>query len=145
MPPAADRVRAIGRLAPGGPWIGFAATPSGHRLVVGEPDGSTRVLPAGDQATRAGLAAAASAYFLASLPPPPPDLEATHADVAGLVTSLARSRPPDEDPAVTVEVIDAIDDGLPGDAVALRLAALLPPGADPVALLVELATGAEPR
>jgi hypothetical protein len=145
MPPAADRVRAIGRLAPGGPWIGFAATPSGHRLVVGEPDGSARVVQADDLASRAGLAAAASAYFLATLLPPPPDLEATQADIAGLVTSLARSRPPDEDPAVTREVIDAIDDGLPGDAVALRLAPLLPPGADPVALLSALVAGSEPR
>ena len=39
MPPAADRVRAIGRLSADGPWIGFAATPAGYRLVVGDPDG----------------------------------------------------------------------------------------------------------
>jgi hypothetical protein len=86
-----------------------------------------RVVPVRDAAeARAGLAAAASAYFLASLDPPPPDLEATHADVAALVRSLAA------DP----EAIDAIDDGLPGDAVALRLATLLPADADPVRLLV---------
>ena len=60
------------------------------------------------------------------LAPPPPDLEATQADVAELVRSLAA------DP----EAIDAIDDGLPGDAVALRLATLLPADAGPVRLLV---------
>jgi hypothetical protein len=87
---------------------------------------------------RAGLVAAAIAFFLAVLDDPPVELEATHADVAGLVRSLATSPTASESDAerlATREAVDAIDDGLPADAVALRLQRLLPPGADAVTII----------
>jgi hypothetical protein len=136
VPPAADRVRAVGRLVPDGPWIGFVATASGYRLVVADGDRPARHLTgatADDE--RAGLVAVAIVHFLASLEPPPPELEATQADIAQLVRGLASSLAAADSEAAR-EAVDAIDDGLPGDAVALRLAALLPdPSADPVAIL----------
>jgi hypothetical protein len=83
---------------------------------------------------RKGLAAAAAAYFLAALDDPPVELEATQADVAALVTTLATGTGSEHDAAAR-EALDAIDDGLPADAVALRLQRLLPPGADPLTIL----------
>ncbi len=83
-----------------------------------------------------GLVAAAIAFFLSSLPDPPAELEATQADIALLVRSLPVG--PSEDPGLIAqarEALDAIDDGLPGDAVALRLGHLLPPGADALEIL----------
>jgi hypothetical protein len=83
-------------------------------------------------ALRDGLVAAALAFFLAALDDPPVELEATQADIAGLVASLV-SRDPTDAPAR--EALDAIDDGLPADAVALRLQRLLPPATDAVTIL----------
>jgi hypothetical protein len=103
--------------------------------VFGLPGGAVIEDPTSDPvALREGLVAAAVSFFLAGLAEPPAELEATQADVAGLVTSLASGSGPIDDAAAR-EALDAIDDGLPGDAVALRLQRLLPPGADPLAIL----------
>lgn len=85
-------------------------------------------------ARSAGLAAAALVFFLAALDDPPTELEATHADVADLVRSLAAETTGSGTDAAR-EAVDAIDDGLAADAVALRLQRLLPPGADALVIL----------
>lgn len=137
MPTAADRVRAVGRLSADGPWIGFVAGEPGYRLVAEAPDGSARLLGRAG-ADEAGLVAVAIVHFLASLEPPPPDLEATQADVARLVRSLAAARDAGPGADLAQQAVDAIDDGLAADAVALRLAALLPDGdADPLSILAQ--------
>jgi hypothetical protein len=93
-------------------------------------------------AKRAGLAALACTFFLAALDDPPQELEATHADIANLVMSLTSRSDLDEDPGAAREALDAIDDGLPADAVALRLHRLLPPGADAMTILRDRAAAA---
>jgi hypothetical protein len=99
--------------------------------VFGLPDGRVLEDPTTDPlAIHAGLAAAAFAFFLAVLEEPPVELEATQADVAELVTSLGATGDP-----VAREALDAIDDGLPADAVALRLQRLLPSGTDALEIL----------
>jgi hypothetical protein len=129
MSRAAESVRLIGQLERGGPWIGFTPTPDGYRLVFGAPDGSFRVERTDDPGEqRAGLVAAAIAFFLSSLSDPPAELEATQLDIARLVASL------DMDGAAQ-EALDAIDDGLPADAVALCLQRLLPAGVDALTIL----------
>ena len=110
-----------------------------YRLCVGIDD---RVLSV--EADADVLLALAIAYFEEALDSAPPDLEATHADMADLVRFVAAG---DEDPARRArlaEAIDAIDDGLAGEAVA-RLLTKSRPGtpdeqADPVDLLVVCAT-----
>lgn len=130
----AGPVRAIGRLGPGEPWVGFAPSAEGHRLVFGRADGSLATDPTTDPVDRrAGLVAAAVAFFLALLPDPPAELEATQADIAGLVSGLVAGGVGDAGPGR--EALDAIDDGLPAEAVALRLQRLLPAGADALAIL----------
>lgn len=100
----------------------------------GLPDGAVVADPTNDPgAERAALVAVAIAFFLAVLDDPPVELEATHADVAELVRSLASGNIPDA--AAAWEALDAIDDGLPADAVALRLQRLLPTGADALTIL----------
>jgi hypothetical protein len=137
MPTAADRVRAVGRLTADGPWIGFAASEDGYRLAALAADGSARDIGAAGT-DEVGLLAVAIVHFLASLEPPPPDLEATQADVARLVRSVAASRDAGPGADLARQAVDAIDDGLAADAVALRLAAMLPtPDADPVAILAK--------
>lgn len=127
-------VRAIGRLGPDGPWVGFAQSPDGYRLVFGRVDGSVATDPATDPGDRrAGLVAAAVTFFLAALDDPPAELEATQADIAGLVSDLAAEDVGDA--GAWQEALDAIDDGLPAEAVALRLQRLLPADADALTLL----------
>jgi hypothetical protein len=131
--------RAIGRWTADGPWVGFQGTADGYRLCVGVEH---RVLS--EETDPDVLLALAIAYFEEALEAAPPDLEATHADLADLVRFVAGR---DEDPARRArlaEAIDAIDDGLAGDAVA-RLLTMSRPGtpneqADPVDLLVARAT-----
>ncbi len=137
MERAGGPVRAIGRLAPSGAWVGIEPLPSGYRLVFGAPDGALVPDPTDDPAgIRAGLVAAAIVYFLASLADPPGELEATQADMAALLTDL-RSRVTGSDRALAAEALDAVDDGLPADAVVLRLQRLLPPGSPDAAELLE--------
>ena len=139
MPRTEDPVRAIGFLQDGGPWVGFEHAGGGHRLVYGQPDGALFVDPSTDPTSRRrGLLAAAIAYFTDALPDPPDEMAATQADLARLVRELESLAATDGERRLVDEAIDAIDDGLAGDAVALRLAAL-DPGlpADPVDVLWE--------
>ena len=127
---------AIGRTGPTGPWIGFVAEPFGYRLVVGDARGE-RTRPA----DAAVLLALAIAYFEEAFEDAPTDREATHADLSALVRHVAESGLPELRLALA-EAVDAIDDGLPGDAVASRLgvawAYTANEQADPVDLLVKL-------
>lgn len=129
---------AIGRTRPAGPWIGFQPTEAGYRFVAGTVAGVRS-----RQADPDLLLALAIAYFEEAFPDPPPEAEATQADLSGLVRHVAAL---ESDPARRLllnEAVDAIDDGLAGDAVANRLnaarAGTADEQADPVDLLVELA------
>ena len=128
---------AIGRSRPNGPWIGFAAEPDGYRVVAGGERGE-RSRPA----DAAILLALAIAYFEEAFEDAPADREATHADLSGLVRHVAEREERPELRVALAEAVDAIDDGLPGDAVAGRLgvawAAITDEQADPVDLLVTL-------
>jgi hypothetical protein len=118
---------AVGRLGPHGPWIGFQPAASGYRFVVGL-DGALR----SSEADLDLLLALAIAYFTEAFEGAPPDLEATQADMSALITDLAQR---ETDPAARKllrEALDAIDDGLAGDAVAGRLAAARPPRTEPI-------------
>lgn len=136
MSRAAEPVRVIGRL-PDGPLVGIEPAGDGYRLVFGLPDGTWLADPTTDPLERrAGLIAGAIAFFLASLDEPPADLEATQADLARVVETLGSSLLTVEERAMAGQALDAVDDGLPADAVALRLLPLLPPAqADPVEIL----------
>ena len=146
MPRAAEPVRAIGRL-PDGPLVGIGPSADGYRLAFGLPDGTWLPDPTTDPLERrSGLVAGAIAFFLASLDDPPADLEATHADLARVVEGLAPGLSEDAERAILSQVLDAVDDGLPADAVALRLLPLLPaPDADPVEILRARYARANPR
>ena len=136
MSRAAGPVRALG-LLPDGPLVGIQPAGDGFRLAFGLPDGTWLADPATDPPERrTGLVASAIAFFLASLDDPPADLEATHADLARVVESLTPSLTTPEERGTVSQALDAVDDGLPADAVALRLLPLLPsPEADPVEIL----------
>ncbi|HEX5578833.1 MAG TPA: hypothetical protein VFY43_04120, partial [Candidatus Limnocylindria bacterium] len=88
------------------------------------------------------MLALAIAYFEEALEDAPADREATHADLSALVRHVASLEVRPELRVVLDEAVDAIDDGLPGDAVAGRLgvawAATADEQADPVDLLVKL-------
>jgi hypothetical protein len=128
---------AIGRAHEAGPWLGFQPTDAGYRFVVGtEKDMRSR------EADADLLLVLAIAYFEEAFADPPQEVEATHADVSGMVRHVAAL---EQDPARRLlldEAVDAIDDGLGSDAVASRLNAARPgkanEQADPVDLLVEL-------
>lgn len=134
-----ESILAVGRLTPGGAWVGLYRSADRWDLVFGEPDGSVPLdLPAG-RPDRPGLVAAAIAYFSEALADPPPAYEATQADLAELIRWLAETEPDAQAAARLREALDAVDDGLPGDAVASRLA---PVNAneqiDPIDLLVQM-------
>lgn len=134
-----EAVRAVGRWEPDGPWIGFEATDDGYRLCVGIGDNLLS-----EEADADVLLALAIAHFEEALVGGPPDLEATHADMAELVGFVAAHETDPTRRARLAEAVDAIDDGLAGDAVAVRLAACrrveANEQADPVDLLVARAT-----
>ncbi len=129
---------AIGRLEPDGPWVGFQRADSGYRVVVGS--GSLlRSRPAGTQI----LLAIAIAWFEEAFETPPQEFEASQADLADLVHDVVDAV---HDPLVRgplADATDAIDDGLPGDAVAIPLTAawrvMTAEETDPVELVVEVA------
>jgi hypothetical protein len=129
---------AIGRVRPGGPWIGFQSSPSGYRLLVGSESGVRSRHADADL-----LLALAIAYFEEAFDDPPSELEATHADMSELVRHAAALEEDAEHRRLLTEAVDAIDDGLAGDAVANRLSAARTrtpdEQADPVDLLVTLA------
>lgn len=131
--------RAVGRLGGGEAWVGFEVAAGVPRLVFGTADGRVVPDPTDDpEERRRGLVAVATAYFTDALPEPPESLAATHADMATLIRGLrAFDRSPAFQRAVA-EAEDAIDDGLAGDAVALRLQALGPePPVDALDVLEE--------
>lgn len=128
-----EGVRAIGRLVVGGPWVGFGHRGGEARFVVEAGDGFRD-----EPADRDLVLALAIAYFTEAGDGAPPDLEATQSDLSALVRQLL---PGEADPGrreLIAEAIDAIDDGLAGDAVAEKLEAARSTGAeviDPVELL----------
>jgi hypothetical protein len=125
--------RAIGRIHPDGPWIGFQATSAGYRFMVGMPSGArTR------EADIDLLLAVAIAYFEEAFEGAPPEMEATHEDVSELVRHVAAREADPGRKRLLDEAVDAIDDGLAGDAVASRLSAARPVTADEQADAVDL-------
>lgn len=130
-----EGICAIGRVTDDGPWLGFQPSAAGYRVVAGRGP-----VVRGREADAAVLLALAIAWFEEAFDDPPPELEASQADLSALVRHLA-SR--ETDPAASrllAEAVDAIDDGLAGDAVANRLNALrTDEQVDPVDLLVTLA------
>jgi len=132
-PAPLEGVRAIGRLVADGPWIGFGQRAGAARFVV-QSGAGLRDQPA----DRDVVLALAIAYFTEACDGAPPDIEATQSDLSALVRQLM---PGDEDAerrALLGEAIDAIDDGLAGDAVAEKLEAARSSRAeviDPVELL----------
>lgn len=126
--------RAIGRLEPDGPWIGFGFRGAACRIVLGAADGM-RDAPAEPDV----VLALAIAYFTDALAEAPPEVEATQADLSRLIRHLA-ARIADAGRRATLrEALDAIDDGLAGDAVAGRLEAARSArdaGLDPVEVLL---------
>lgn len=129
--------RAIGRLEAGGPWIGFGYRAGEARFVVEVASGVLDRPADGDL-----LLALAIAYFADAAGDAPPDLEATQSDLSALVRHLTDSEADAGRRALLHEAIDAIDDGLAGDAVAAKLEAARSPrgdAVDPVELLLRKA------
>jgi hypothetical protein len=111
---------AIGRLSPNGPWLGFAADGAGFHLVCSRPGDAIAVSTSAGTSRLSELVAVAIVYFEEALEPPPPEIEATQADLAGLMGWMANQA----DGGVRRllhEALDAIDDGLAGDSVVARL------------------------
>jgi hypothetical protein len=128
-----EAVRAIGRLEADGPWIGFGYRAGAPHVVVGATDW-LRDEPA-DQDL---ILALAIAYFAGAVAEAPPDLEATQSDLSALVRHLIDAEEDSARRALLGEAMDAIDDGLAGDAVAEKLEAARSDrveGVDPVELL----------
>ena len=116
--PQTEAPRAIGRLGPNGPWIGFDRAEGTYRFIVGA---GGRVLAGPADADL--LIAVAIAHFAEALEGAPPDLEATQADLSVLVAYLVDLAEDARRRALLQEALDAIDDGLAGNAVAGLLAA----------------------
>lgn len=132
-PAPLEAVRAVGRPLKGGPWVGFGHRAGSLRLVVQAGSGF-RDEPAGQDV----VLALAIAYFTEALDAAPFDLEATQSDLSALVRQLMPGEADPEQRALFAEAIDAIDDGLAGDAVAEKLEAARSNRADtidPVELL----------
>ena len=129
-----EGTRAIGRLGADGPWIGFGYRAGVPHLVVGEADGTQDAPAAKDL-----LLALAIAHFAEAFDEAPPDFEATQSDLSALVRHLMQTEMDAGPRALLSEAVDAIDDGLAGDAVAEKLAAARSPATaspDPVELLL---------
>ena len=107
---------AVGRLDPGGPWIGFSPTlDDGYALTV-RSEGRTRH----QAADPVDLVALAVLYFEDAVDAPPEDLAATHGDIGAIVRHAAE-RIGDRSRESAAEAVDAIDDGLAADVVMERL------------------------
>ena len=136
MTPAAGPVRAFGRLRPDGPWVGFEPGPGGYRLVVGWPDGTIRADRTEDPTEiRDGLVAGAIGFYLATLTIPPSSSKPPRRTWAPWWAISSRTTGIQAWVTEATEALDAIDDGLAGDAVALRLQRLLPRGSDALEIL----------
>jgi hypothetical protein len=135
-----DGICAIGRVSDDGPWIGFGVGPDGYRVVAGRGP-----VMRGREADADVLLALAIAWFEEAFDDAPPELEASQADLSALVRHLAGAEQDAGQRHLLAEAVDAIDDGLAGDAVANRLSAVRSAGegtneqADPIDLLVTLA------
>ena len=110
-------VFAIGRVEPGGPWIGLRRVESGYELVFGSVSGAMLTTPA----TPAELLAVAIGYFEESVDDAPPDLEATHRDLAILLRFVHEGEPEPSRARLLLEALEGIDDGLAGDVMVSRL------------------------
>ena len=120
----------VGRLDPGGPWIGFAPTlDDGYALTVRDERRSDR-----GPAEPVDLLALAVLYFEDALEGPPEDVSATHGDIGAIVRHAAE-RVDDDARASAAEAVDAIDDGLAADVVIERLQRALGDGVDAIAHL----------
>jgi hypothetical protein len=122
---------AVGRLDPGGPWIGFAPTlDDGYALTV-RSEGRTRH----QAADPVDLVALAVLYFEDAADPPPEELAATHGDIGAIVRHAAERVTEPVLRREYDEAVDAIDDGLAADVVIERLGRALGGGVDAVAHL----------
>jgi len=113
-------VVAIGRIGTRGQWVGFVRDAAGFHLAVAQPGEATVVSPARGANRIAELLAVAIVYFEEALDPPPPELEATQSDLAELLAWMTTKTDTGRNQLVR-EALDAIDDGLAGDAVVARL------------------------
>jgi hypothetical protein len=131
-----ESTRAIGRLSPGGPWVGFGYRAGTCRMAVG-----SGVAIRDGAADQDQLLALAIAYFAEGFHEAPPDLEATQSDLSALVRHLIEAERDEARRTQLREALDAIDDGLAGDAVAAKLEAARAPGReiDPVELVARRA------
>jgi hypothetical protein len=111
---------AIGRLAPGGPWLGLEPDGDRWRVVFGDAGGQRADASSGP---RDLVLAAVGVYFEDALDDPPPELEATHEDIAAVVGWLIASEPDAVRRRQLRESLDAIEDGLAVDEVIHRLLA----------------------
>ena len=126
---------AVGRIGPGGSWIGFAPTlDDGYALVVGTASGSRS-----GPAERDDLLSLAVAYFEDGLNDPPEELAATHGDIGALVRHVAEHETDPVRRRLLDEAVDAVDDGLAADVVIARLTRILADGTDPIARLTRRA------
>ncbi|MDQ3881511.1 MAG: hypothetical protein M3295_10635 [Chloroflexota bacterium] len=118
-------VAAIGRLTdtPDAPWfgVGRVGRDRGYRLVFGEPRSRDVVIDRAEPAARRHVLLALAAFFEAEAAPPPPDLEATQSDVADALRWLVASTADEGEARALRRALDAIDDGLPPDAVVAEL------------------------
>ena len=122
---------AVGRLEPGGPWIGFAPTlDDGYALTVRSHGRSRR-----RHADPIDLVALAVLYFEDAVDAPPEELAATHGDIGAIVRHAAERVTEPVLRRSYDEAVDAIDDGLAADVVIERLGRALGDGVDAVAHL----------
>jgi hypothetical protein len=117
---ASSAVVAIGRLTPGGTWLGLAPDRDAWRVVFGDAAGQR---PDTSAQQRDLVLAAVGVYFEDALDDPPPELEATHEDIAAVVGWLVASEPDAVRRRHLRESLDAIEDGLAVDEVIRRLLA----------------------
>ena len=132
-----EAARAIGRLEADGPWIGLGYRGGAFRVVMEASDGLRDAAADPDL-----ILALAIAHFAGALDEPPSDLEPTQSDLSALVRHLADAEPHPGRRAILGEALDAIDDGLAGDAVAEKLGAARSgrdDAVDPVELLSSVA------
>lgn len=137
-------ILAIGQLTPEGHWAGIRRLAVGRwEPVFGGPDGAPRLGSRPPRRQRTLLIAAAIAYFSEALAETTAGSEATQGDLAQVMHWLANTEPDPARAAWLREAIEAVDDGLPGDAIASRLTLLMADEqADPVDLLIAEVTRA---
>lgn len=116
-------VVAVGSLAtPRAGWVGFVRRADGYHLACGAETGAVRVSPSEGGARTDELLLLAMAYFEEAVASPPAQLEATQADLGGLLRWLAGNEADGPRRVMLAQALDAVDDGLAGDAVVGRLA-----------------------